>query len=156
MLIALLVAVAPPLFFAASWEEWIYKGLTLLLIGCPCALVISPRRPSPSGLAAAARHGALIKGGAALEQLSQVQQVAFDKTGTLTVGKPQVTGVYPRDSSEEASLALAAAVEQGSTHPLAQAVVREAQNRGIAIPQASSQRALMGSALKPSLTAKEC
>ena len=148
MLIALLVAVAPPLFFAASWEEWIYKGLTLLLIGCPCALVISTPAAITSGLAAAARHGALIKGGAALEQLSQVQQVAFDKTGTLTVGKPQVTGVYPRDSSEEALLVLAAAVEQGSTHPLAQAVVREAQNRGIAIPQASSQRALMGSGIE--------
>ena len=148
MLIALLVAVAPPLLFAASWEEWIYKGLTLLLIGCPCALVISTPAAITSGLAAAARHGALIKGGAALEQLSQVQQVAFDKTGTLTVGKPQVTGVYPRDSSEEALLALAAAVEQGSTHPLAQAVVREAQNRGIAIPQASSQRALMGSGIE--------
>ncbi|MDK9606883.1 Zn(II)/Cd(II)/Pb(II) translocating P-type ATPase ZntA [Lelliottia wanjuensis] len=145
MLIALLVAVIPPLLFSAPWEAWIYKGLTLLLIGCPCALVISTPAAITSGLAAAARRGALIKGGAALEQLSQVQQIAFDKTGTLTVGKPQVTGIYPAD---DALLALAAAVEQGSTHPLAQAIVREAQSRGLTIPAASAQRALMGSGIE--------
>lgn len=145
MLIALLVAVVPPLLFSAPWEAWIYKGLTLLLIGCPCALVISTPAAITSGLAAAARRGALIKGGAALEQLSQVQQIAFDKTGTLTVGKPQVTGIYPAD---DALLSLAAAVEQGSTHPLAQAIVREAQSRGLTIPAASAQRALMGSGIE--------
>lgn len=75
----------------------------------------------------------MIKGGAALEQLSQIRHVAFDKTGTLTVGKPQVTGVYPQDVSEDDLLTLAAAVEQGSTHPLAQAIVREAQSRGLNI-----------------------
>lgn len=145
MLIALLVAVVPPLLFSTPWETWIYKGLTLLLIGCPCALVISTPAAITSGLAAAARRGALIKGGAALEQLSQVQQIAFDKTGTLTVGKPQVTGIYPAD---DAMLSLAAAVEQGSTHPLAQAIVREAQSRGLMIPAASAQRALMGSGIE--------
>lgn len=147
MLIALLVAVIPPLLFSAAWEGWIYKGLTLLLIGCPCALVISTPAAITSGLAAAARRGALIKGGAALEQLAQVQQVAFDKTGTLTVGKPQVTGVYA-ENGEDALLALAAAVEQGSTHPLAQAIVREAQTRGLAVPPATAQRALMGSGIE--------
>ena len=148
MLIALLVAVVPPLLFSATWESWIYKGLTLLLIGCPCALVISTPAAITSGLAAAARRGALIKGGAALEQLAQVQQVAFDKTGTLTVGKPQVTGIYPDDISEDELLALAAAVEQGSTHPLAQAIVREAQSRGLSIAAATSQRALMGAGIE--------
>ena len=148
MLVALLVALVPPLLFGAPWEGWIYKGLTLLLIGCPCALVISTPAAITSGLAAAARRGALVKGGAALEQLSQVQQVAFDKTGTLTVGKPQVTGIYPQDMSEDALLALAAAVEQGSTHPLAQAIVREAQSRGLTIPAASAQRALVGSGIE--------
>lgn len=148
MLVALLVTIVPPLFFGAPWEGWIYKGLTLLLIGCPCALVISTPAAITSGLAAAARRGALIKGGAALEQLSQVQQVAFDKTGTLTVGKPQVTGVYPQDIGEDELLTLAAAVEQGSTHPLAQAIVREAQSRGLAIPTATAQRALVGSGIE--------
>ncbi|CZV67274.1 TPA: Zn(II)/Cd(II)/Pb(II) translocating P-type ATPase ZntA [Enterobacter hormaechei] len=155
MLVALLVTVVPPLFFGAPWEGWIYKGLTLLLIGCPCALVISTPAAITSGLAAAARRGALIKGGAALEQLSQVQHIAFDKTGTLTVGKPQVTGVYPQDISEDALLTLAAAVEQGSTHPLAQAIVREAKGRGLTIPPATAQRALVGSGIEAVVEGKK-
>ncbi|HHA2047447.1 TPA: Zn(II)/Cd(II)/Pb(II) translocating P-type ATPase ZntA [Enterobacter cloacae] len=155
MLVALLVTIVPPLFFGAPWEGWIYKGLTLLLIGCPCALVISTPAAITSGLAAAARRGALIKGGATLEQLSQVQQVAFDKTGTLTVGKPQVTGVYPQDIGEDELLTLAAAVEQGSTHPLAQAIVREAQSRGLAIPAATAQRALVGSGIEADIDGKK-
>lgn len=155
MLVALLVTVVPPLLFGAPWEGWIYKGLTLLLIGCPCALVISTPAAITSGLAAAARRGALIKGGAALEQLSQVQHIAFDKTGTLTVGKPQVTGMYPQDISEDALLTLAAAVEQGSTHPLAQAIVREAQARGLDIPPATAQRALVGSGIEAIVDGKK-
>ena len=155
MLVALLVTVVPPLFFGAPWEGWIYKGLTLLLIGCPCALVISTPAAITSGLAAAARRGALIKGGAALEQLSQVQHIAFDKTGTLTVGKPQVTGVYPQEISENELLTLAAAVEQGSTHPLAQAIVREAKARELTIPAATSQRALMGSGIEAVVDGKK-
>ncbi|WP_424677634.1 heavy metal translocating P-type ATPase [Enterobacter hormaechei] len=155
MLVALLVTVVPPLCFGAPWEGWIYKGLTLLLIGCPCALVISTPAAITSGLAAAARRGALIKGGAALEQLSQIRHVAFDKTGTLTVGKPQVTGVYPQDVSEDDLLTLAAAVEQGSTHPLAQAIVREAQSRGLNIPPATAQRALVGSGIEAVVEGKK-
>ena len=155
MLVALLVTVVPPLFFGAPWEGWIYKGLTLLLIGCPCALVISTPAAITSGLAAAARRGALIKGGAALEQLSQVQHIAFDKTGTLTVGKPQVTGVYPQEISEDELLILAAAVEQGSTHPLALAIVREAQSRGLNIPPATAQRALVGSGIEAAVDGKK-
>ena len=155
MLVALLVTVVPPLFFGAPWEGWIYKGLTLLLIGCPCALVISTPAAITSGLAAAARRGALIKGGAALEQLSQVQHIAFDKTGTLTIGKPQVTGVYSQGISEDELLTLAAAVEQGSTHPLAQAIVREAQSRGLNIPPATAQRALVGSGIEATVDGKK-
>mgnify|MGYP001497649092 CR=1 FL=1 len=155
MLVALLVTVVPPLFFGAPWEGWIYKGLTLLLIGCPCALVISTPAAITSGLAAAARRGALIKGGAALEQLSQVQHIAFDKTGTLTVGKPQVTGVYPQEISEDELLILAAAVEQGSTHPLALAIVREAQSRELNIPPATAQRALVGSGIEATVDGKK-
>ncbi|HCR2175304.1 TPA: Zn(II)/Cd(II)/Pb(II) translocating P-type ATPase ZntA [Enterobacter roggenkampii] len=155
MLVALLVTVVPPLFFGAPWEGWIYKGLTLLLIGCPCALVISTPAAITSGLAAAARRGALIKGGAALEQLSLVQHIAFDKTGTLTIGKPQVTGVYPQEISEDELLILAAAVEQGSTHPLALAIVREAQSRGLNIPPATAQRALVGSGIEATVDGKK-
>lgn len=149
MVVALLVALVPPLAFSAPWLEWIYKGLTLLLIGCPCALVISTPAAITSGLATAARYGALIKGGAALEQLGRVQQVAFDKTGTLTVGKPQVTSVVATaELNENSLLALAAAVEQGSTHPLAQAIVREAQQRQLTLHAANNQRTLAGSGIE--------
>ena len=149
MALALLVAVLPPLLFGAPWLEWIYKGLTLLLIGCPCALVISTPAAITSGLAAAARLGALIKGGAALEQLAHVRQVAFDKTGTLTVGKPRVTAIVPAaGQTEERLLALAAAVEQGSSHPLARAIVQEARDRQLHLPVARDQRALPGSGIE--------
>jgi len=149
MALALLVAVLPPLLLGAPWLEWIYKGLTLLLIGCPCALVISTPAAITSGLAAAARLGALIKGGAALEQLAHVRQVAFDKTGTLTVGKPRVTAIVPAaGQTEERLLALAAAVEQGSSHPLARAIVQEASDRQLHLPVARDQRALPGSGIE--------
>ena len=156
MAVALLVTLVPPLLFAASWQEWIYKGLTLLLIGCPCALVISTPAAITSGLAAAARRGALIKGGAALEQLGRVRQVAFDKTGTLTIGQPRVTAVMATaDISENDLLALAAAVEQGSSHPLAQAIVREAEQRRLVIPSASDQRALAGSGIEAQVEGRQ-
>ncbi|SMG16996.1 Zn(II)/Cd(II)/Pb(II) translocating P-type ATPase ZntA [Cedecea sp. NFIX57] len=152
MLLALLTAVIPPLFFGQGWEPWIYKGLTLLLIGCPCALVISTPAAITSGLAAAARRGALIKGGAALERLGQIQQVAFDKTGTLTAGKPQVTEIAVEEGTEEDQLlALAAAVEQGSTHPLAQAIVNAAQQRNLPPVAAENHRALAGVGVEASI-----
>ena len=156
MVVALLVAIIPPLLFAGAWLPWIYKGLTLLLIGCPCALVISTPAAITSGLAVAARRGALIKGGAALEQLGRVRQVAFDKTGTLTIGQPRVTAVMTTaDIGENELLALAAAVEQGSSHPLAQAVVREAEQRQLVIPPASGQRALAGSGIEAQVEGRQ-
>jgi Cd2+/Zn2+-exporting ATPase len=145
MLLSVAVILIPPLLFAEPWEMWIYRGLTLLLIGCPCALVISTPAAITSGLAAATRRGALIKGGAALEQLGQVQTIAFDKTGTLTEGKPTVTDVLPTDGlSEQQLLAIAAAVEAGSHHPLAQAIVNRAAQNGAALPLAEGRRALAG------------
>ena len=117
MLLAVAVILVPPLLFSQPWDTWIYRGLTLLLIGCPCALVISTPAAITSGLAAATRRGALIKGGAALEQLGQIQTIAFDKTGTLTEGKPTVTDVLPIGTlTEQRLLQLAAAVEAGSHH----------------------------------------
>ena len=138
-----------PLLSGALLSKWVYRALEFLVVSCPCALVISTPAAITSGLAVAARRGALIKGGAALEQLGQVRQVAFDKTGTLTVGQPQVTSVIATaDVDDNALLALAAAVEQGSSHPLAQAIVREAQRRQLSIPLASGQRALAGSGIE--------
>lgn len=145
MLIALLVVLVPPLAFGQSWDEWIYRGLALLLIGCPCALVISTPAAVTSALAAATRQGALIKGGAALERLAHIDTVAFDKTGTLTLGKPQLTELVSLNGQPETELlALAAAIEQGSHHPLARAVVANATEQGLTLAEARDLRALPG------------
>ncbi len=145
MLVALLVVLVPPLAFGQSWDEWIYRGLALLLIGCPCALVISTPAAVTSALAAATRQGALIKGGAALERLAHIDTVAFDKTGTLTLGKPQLTELVSLNGQPETELlALAAAIEQGSHHPLARAVVAAANEQGLAQVEARDLRALPG------------
>ncbi|WP_429118783.1 zinc/cadmium/mercury/lead-transporting ATPase [Aeromonas veronii] len=145
MLIALLVVLVPPLAFGQSWDEWIYRGLALLLIGCPCALVISTPAAVTSALAAATRQGALIKGGAALERLAHIDTVAFDKTGTLTLGKPQLTELVSLNGQPETELlALAAAIEQGSHHPLARAVVANATEQGLTLAEARDLRTLPG------------
>ncbi|RWR02387.1 zinc ABC transporter ATPase [[Pantoea] beijingensis] len=145
MALSLLVIVIPPLLFAAAWQPWIYKGLTLLLIGCPCALVISTPAAITSGLAAATRQGALIKGGAALESLGAVRTFAFDKTGTLTEGKPVVTDVISLvGETTEMLLLKAAAVETGSSHPLARAILARAGHLNLPIPVAEEQRTLAG------------
>ncbi|MCF5855292.1 zinc/cadmium/mercury/lead-transporting ATPase [Aeromonas veronii] len=145
MLVALLVVLVPPLAFGQSWDEWIYRGLALLLIGCPCALVISTPAAVTSALAAATRQGALIKGGAALERLAHIDTVAFDKTGTLTLGKPQLTELVSLNGQPETELlALAAAIEQSSHHPLARAVVANATEQGLTLAEARDLRALPG------------
>ncbi|MEH8224424.1 zinc/cadmium/mercury/lead-transporting ATPase [Aeromonas veronii] len=145
MLVALLVVLVPPLAFGQSWDEWIYRGLALLLIGCPCALVISTPAAVTSALAAATRQGALIKGGAALERLAHIDTVAFDKTGTLTLGKPQLTELVSLNGQPETELlALAAAIEQGSHHPLARAVVANATEQGLTLAEARDLRTLPG------------
>src|SRR5471030_1279824 len=149
MLMSLLVILIPPLAMGLPWETWIYRGLTLLLIGCPCALVISTPAAITSGLAAATRMGALIKGGAALEQLALIQTVALDKTGTLTEGKPEVTDVMPLGGASEGEvLSLAAAVEEGSHHPLAQAIIARARTENPLPINAQARRALAGSGVE--------
>ncbi|WP_218044930.1 heavy metal translocating P-type ATPase [Kiloniella majae] len=145
MVVSLLVAVIPPLFFNGVWEAWIYKALTLLIISCPCALVISVPAAVTSSLAASARRGLLIKGGAALELLSRAKTMAFDKTGTLTEGKPQVTDVVAEDDAAE-MIRLTAAVERGSSHPLAEAVVHYAEDQRIEIPAVTDAQSITGKA----------
>ena len=104
MVVAALIVVVPPLAFGGDWMTWVYRGLATLLIACPCALVISTPAAIASGLAAGARQGLLIKGGATLETLGKVVTVAFDKTGTLTRGHPQVTDIVPINGDENLSL----------------------------------------------------
>ncbi|WP_417528616.1 zinc/cadmium/mercury/lead-transporting ATPase [Marinomonas shanghaiensis] len=145
MLISILVILIPPLAFAQPWDTWIYRGLALLLIGCPCALVISTPAAITSGLAAATRRGALIKGGLALEQLGRIKTIAFDKTGTLTEGKPSVTDVLPfNNANVNHVLAAAASVEMGSHHPLAKAIVDYTEQQGISVIHADNRKTLAG------------
>ncbi|MDT1060956.1 heavy metal translocating P-type ATPase [Paracoccus sp. CPCC 101403] len=143
--IAALVVLVPPLAFGADWDTWIYRGLALLLIGCPCALVISVPASIASALSSGARRGLLLKGGAVIEAAAKVTRVAFDKTGTLTVGKPVVTDLIPAPGIDEAELlSTAAAVEAGSSHPLAQAILRRAAEAGVTIPASQGARAIVG------------
>ena len=135
MVVAALIIVVPPLAFGGDWMTWIYRGLATLLIACPCALVISTPAAIASGLAAGARQGLLIKGGAALETLGKVVTVAFDKTGTLTRGHPKVTDVIALSGSENDVLAKAAAVEKNVSHPLGIAIVEAATARALELPQ---------------------
>ncbi len=137
VIVAAAVAVVPPLAVGASWREWIYKGLALLLIGCPCALVISTPAAIAASLAAGARRGLLLKGGAVLENLGRVKVACFDKTGTLTTGKPKVTDVIGFGRDGKTILRLAAALEAASNHPLAAAVRAEAESRGLPWPVAA-------------------
>lgn len=142
IVVAALIAFVPPLVFGADLSTWIYKGLAILLIGCPCALVLSTPAAVTSGISAGARQGLLIKGGAVLEAIGKVTRVAFDKTGTLTQGTPQVTDVQAFGGDEQEMLTLAAAVEAGSSHPLALAIVDKA--KALTIPDASDSKALQG------------
>jgi Zn2+/Cd2+-exporting ATPase len=130
--LAVVVAVAPPLTVGASWQTWIYRALVLLVVSCPCALVISTPVSIVAALAGAARKGVLIKGGAHLERTGSVRCIAFDKTGTLTRGTPEVLEVVPLGGmAARAIIGLAAAIEQRSDHPIASAVVRYAADARI-------------------------
>ena len=143
--LAVVVAVLPPLVGWGSWAEWFYRSLVLLVIACPCALVIATPVAVVSALAGGARRGVLIKGGLYLERLARVQAVAFDKTGTLTYGRPAVAEVIPAPGhSADDVLRLAAAVNRHSEHPIGRAIAREAEQRGVTAPPVLAFRVLPG------------
>ena len=142
---AALIAVGPPLAGVGEWETWIYRSLAMLVIACPCALVISTPVTIVSGLAGAARGGVLIKGGAFLEAAAATTTVCFDKTGTLTEGRPVVTEVAVLDGRTEVEvLRLALGVERHSEHPVAAAILEHGMRRGMSPPHSWEFEALVG------------
>lgn len=180
MAIAVLIIIVPPLLMGGEWATWLYRGLALLLIACPCALVLSTPAAIASGLAVGARRGLLIKGGSALETIGRVETVAFDKTGTLTQGEPRVTDViaftqtnlsgqgkglqrkigqgeneqYLDTSSQNALLALFASVEASSSHPLAKAILQHAEAANVTVPTATNAFATAGKAVQATVAGR--
>jgi Cd2+/Zn2+-exporting ATPase len=135
----------PPLVAGGAWTKWFYEGLVLLVIACPCALVISTPVSIVAALTCAARQGVLIKGGPYVEAPARLRAIAFDKTGTLTEGRPEVRKVLPLSGHDERELlGIAAAIESRSQHPLAQAVLRAAEAAGVQPLPADDFQALSG------------
>jgi Zn2+/Cd2+-exporting ATPase len=159
LLLAVALAIVPPLVLGAAWDTWIYRALVLLVVSCPCALVISTPVSIVAALAGAARKGVLIKGGARLERAGRVRCVAFDKTGTLTHGTPKVVAVVPLASngrvSREAIVALAASVEQRSHHPIARAIIDYAASSNIRVQPGDGVESLDGRGARGSVSGAE-
>lgn len=152
MVLAIVLAIAPPLLFAQPWDIWIYRALVMLVIACPCALVISTPVSVVSGLTAMARAGVLIKGGAYLEALASLRALAVDKTGTITEGKPRVQEAIPwNDTSLSEIIRIAATLDAQSSHPLAQAVVTYAAEQGVALDTATDFQSITGRGAKGSI-----
>lgn len=144
MLVALLVAIIPSLV-TGDWQQWIYQGLAVLVVGCPCALVISTPVAIVTAIGNAARQGVLIKGGAYLEELSRIKTIAFDKTGTLTKGQPEVKAIITLTTqTEDQLLEQIAAVEKYSQHPLARAILDEAFKRKIYVNTSEGFQSVTG------------
>jgi len=150
--LAVLVSIAPPLLFDQPFKEWVYRGLVLLVISCPCALAISTPVSMVSAITSAARNGVLIKGGSHIEELKHVRVVVFDKTGTLTSGSPEVTDVIALNGVSEAELlSIAASLEAKARHPLARAIVAAARERGVPITEVTEFKALPGKGIEGEL-----
>jgi Cd2+/Zn2+-exporting ATPase len=143
--VALLVFLVPPLLLHGDWSQWLYRACVLLIVACPCALVISTPVSIVAGLTALAKRGVLVKGGAHLESIAKLKALALDKTGTITEGKPQVQRVETLNQKpEQEILRIAAAIDDHSSHPLAKAVVEYAKKQGVAFPRAENYQARSG------------
>ncbi|MFQ3546156.1 heavy metal translocating P-type ATPase [Halobacillus rhizosphaerae] len=143
-ILALLVMVVPPLAGFGSWGAWLYKGLALLVVACPCALVISTPVAIVSAIGNAAKNGVLIKGGTFLEKAGAIQAIAFDKTGTLTIGRPKVTEVLSLHNNSEELISIVRTIEEHSIHPIAQAITTYAEERRIPAKEGKAFKAIPG------------
>ncbi|RJE86962.1 cadmium-translocating P-type ATPase [Paenibacillus sp. 1011MAR3C5] len=146
MLIAAIVMVVPPLFFQGEWMGSLYQGLSVLIVGCPCALILSSPIAIVSGITRTARNGILVKGGVFLEQLGKIDTLAFDKTGTLTKGEPHVAQIEVYD--EKRFFSIAGAIESTSSHPLAKAIMKEVKRKGVTLPVTDEIKTLSGSGIQ--------
>lgn len=146
MIVAALVMLIPPLFLSGDWIHWLYQGLAVLIVGCPCALILSSPIAIVAGITRNARNGVLIKGGVHLEQLGKINTLAFDKTGTLTKGEPHVEQaiVY----NEDRFYTIAASIEKTSSHPLAKAIMKEIDKHGIVAVDADDIQTMSGSGIE--------
>jgi Zn2+/Cd2+-exporting ATPase len=157
MALAAATLVAPPLLLGQAWEPWIYRSLVLLVIACPCALVISTPVSIVAALASAARHGVLVKGGAFIEAPARIRAVALDKTGTVTEGRQRVIGVAALGETSGAEvLATAAALEARSEHPIGRAIVAHAATAGIRPAPAEDARAVRGKGISGKVGGRTC
>lgn len=153
--IALLIIIGPPLLGIGTWSEWAYKGLALLVVACPCALVISTPVAIVSAIGNAAKNGVLIKGGTFLEKAGAINAIAFDKTGTLTEGKPKVSQVLPLNSTEENLLAIARTIEEHSNHPIAKAITTYAAEKEIQVLNGETFKTIVGKGAQATINGQE-
>lgn len=151
IVLALGIALIPPLLLGQTWEIWIYRGLAMLVVACPCALVVSTPISIVSAIGNGARNGVLIKGGAFLEEASKLRAIAFDKTGTLTKGSPEVTDIISLGKTEHEVISLASAIETKSEHPLAEAIVRYAEEKGVNKEEATEFESITGKGAKATI-----
>jgi Zn2+/Cd2+-exporting ATPase len=142
MVISAIVMLIPPLFFGGDWESWFYQGLAVLIVGCPCALVLSSPIAIISGITRNAKNGILVKGGVFLEQLGKIDTIAFDKTGTLTKGRPYVEKMYVYD--EEKFYYIAGSIEKYSSHPIAKAITEKLSEQNISYAELEEIRTITG------------
>ena len=157
LIAAALLATVPPLVFQLPWHEWIYRALSLIVMACPCALVVSTPVALVAAIGAAARHGVLVKGGMFLELAAKTQAVTLDKTGTLTRGVPAVKAVHGAPGvAPDAVLALAASVEESSEHPLAEAIMTHAREAGLTWPNSDDFFAVMGKGAEAVVNGVDC
>lgn len=150
-LLALAVIVFPPLFGFGEWGEWAYKGLALLVVACPCALVISTPVAIVSAIGNAAKNGVLIKGGTFLETAGAIKTIAFDKTGTLTEGKPKVSTIQPLTISEDELLLIGLTLEEYSTHPIAKTIVAYAKEKGFQARRGELYKSIAGKGVQATI-----
>ncbi|KAB8139154.1 cadmium-translocating P-type ATPase [Gracilibacillus oryzae] len=149
--LALVVIVLPPLFGFGTWGEWVYKGLALLVVACPCALVISTPVAIVSAIGNAAKNGVLIKGGTFLERAGAINAIAFDKTGTLTEGKPKVSEIEALTTSEDELVSLAFTLEDYSTHPIAKTIVEYAKDKGVRSKNGELFKSIVGKGVQATI-----